>query len=233
MSGTNWTLPLITDTYVNYTAELMQRDVSAATQFNSGMTADSNIPTNAIQWNVTNSNWNIWNGTAWTALTATYGISISGNAATATTAGNATQLGGVAAASYLLSSAAASIYAPLLSPNFSGTPSLPTGATGITQTTGNNTTALATTAFVQATVKFVSIKRQVFSSSGTYTPSAGMLFCDVEAVGSGGGSGGCPATSSSQWGMTGAGSGGCYGVARLTALQIGGSQVVTIGAAGL
>ena len=31
---------------------------------------------------------------------------------------------------------------------FTGTPSLPTGTTGITQTAGNNTTALATTAFV-------------------------------------------------------------------------------------
>jgi hypothetical protein len=39
--------------------------------------------------------------------------------------------------------------APLASPTFSGTPSLPTGTTAITQTAGNNTTALATTAFIQ------------------------------------------------------------------------------------
>jgi hypothetical protein len=39
-------------------------------------------------------------------------------------------------------------YAPLASPTFTGTPSLPTGTTGVTQTAGNNTTALATTAFV-------------------------------------------------------------------------------------
>jgi hypothetical protein len=36
------------------------------------------------------------------------------------------------------------------SPSFTGTPSLPTGATGVTQTAGTNNTALATTAFVQA-----------------------------------------------------------------------------------
>jgi hypothetical protein len=42
--------------------------------------------------------------------------------------------------------------APLASPTFSGTPSLPTGTTGVTQTAGNNTTALATTAFVQQEV---------------------------------------------------------------------------------
>ena len=42
--------------------------------------------------------------------------------------------------------------APLASPTFSGTPSLPTGTIGVTQTAGNNTTALATTAFVTAAV---------------------------------------------------------------------------------
>lgn len=35
---------------------------------------------------------------------------------------------------------------------FTGTPSLPTGATGITQTSGNNTTRLATTAFVSSAI---------------------------------------------------------------------------------
>jgi hypothetical protein len=42
--------------------------------------------------------------------------------------------------------------ADLASPTFTGTPALPTGATGITQSTGNNTTALATTAFVQTAI---------------------------------------------------------------------------------
>lgn len=42
-------------------------------------------------------------------------------------------------------------YAPLASPVFTGTPSLPTGTTGITQANGNNSTALATTAYVLAT----------------------------------------------------------------------------------
>jgi hypothetical protein len=42
--------------------------------------------------------------------------------------------------------------APLESPTFTGTPSLPTGTTGVTQSAGNNTTALATTEFVTAAV---------------------------------------------------------------------------------
>jgi len=40
--------------------------------------------------------------------------------------------------------------ADLASPTFTGTPALPTGTTGVTQTAGDTTTALATTAFVQA-----------------------------------------------------------------------------------
>jgi hypothetical protein len=40
--------------------------------------------------------------------------------------------------------------ADLLSPTFTGTPALPTGTTAVTQSAANNTTAVATTAFVQA-----------------------------------------------------------------------------------
>jgi hypothetical protein len=40
--------------------------------------------------------------------------------------------------------------APLASPTFTGTPTLPTGTIAVTQTAGNNTTAIATTAFVLA-----------------------------------------------------------------------------------
>src|SRR4051812_8026376 len=42
------------------------------------------------------------------------------------------------------------LYAPLASPVFTGTPSLPTGTIAVTQATGSNTTAIATTAFVKA-----------------------------------------------------------------------------------
>ena len=61
--------------------------------------------------------------------------------------------------SYLTTASAASTYftiasaankADLASPTFSGTPSLPTGTTAVTQTAGNNTTAVATTAFVRS-----------------------------------------------------------------------------------
>jgi len=42
--------------------------------------------------------------------------------------------------------------APLASPTFTGTPTLPTGTIATTQTAGNNTTAVATTAFVSTAV---------------------------------------------------------------------------------
>jgi len=40
--------------------------------------------------------------------------------------------------------------ADLVSPTFTGTPTLPTGTIAVTQSSGNSTTAIATTAFVQA-----------------------------------------------------------------------------------
>jgi hypothetical protein len=59
--------------------------------------------------------------------------------------------------------------APLASPTFTGTPSLPTGTTGVTQTAGNNTTALATTAFVTAAVPAFATNAQARTSSNTTT----------------------------------------------------------------
>ena len=45
--------------------------------------------------------------------------------------------------------------ADLASPTFTGTPTLPTGTVGVTQSAGNNSTALATTAFVAASATAV------------------------------------------------------------------------------
>ena len=155
MAGTNWTLPSTGDTVANFTAELMARDVSAMTQQRTSLAADTTPPTGSIRWNDTNFNWESWNGSAWAALTTLYGISISGNAATAT---NSLSLGG----------ALANTYAPLASPAFTGTPSLPTGATGVTQTLGDNTTKIASTAFVFAGL---ALKADLASPAFTGTPS--------------------------------------------------------------
>jgi hypothetical protein len=58
--------------------------------------------------------------------------------------------------------------AGLNSPTFTGTPSLPTGTIGVTQTAGNNTTALATTAFVTAAVPaFATVPQSINPTSTT------------------------------------------------------------------
>jgi hypothetical protein len=59
-------------------------------------------------------------------------------------------------------------FAPLASPTFTGTPSLPTGTIAVTQTAGDNTTAVATTAFVTAAIPSNNVKAWVnFNGQGT------------------------------------------------------------------
>ena len=64
--------------------------------------------------------------------------------------------------------AALDLKANLASPTFSGSPSLPTGSIGVTQSPGNNTTALATTAFVTAAVPaFATTEQAALNTSAT------------------------------------------------------------------
>lgn len=79
---------------------------------------------------------------------------------------------------------------------------------------------------------FSSITVQVFTSSGTYTPTSGMLYCIIELVGAGGGGGGV--VTGGVGTSTTASGGGAGGYARQTfsAATIGASQAVTIGAGG-
>ena len=79
---------------------------------------------------------------------------------------------------------------------------------------------------------FVSIVVQVFTSTGTYTPTSGMLYCTIEVVGGGGGGAGVAATDSTHIALGGGGGGGGYARKTVTAATIGVSQSVTIGAAG-
>ena len=65
-------------------------------------------------------------------------------------------------------------YAPIASPTFTGTPSLPTGTIGITQAVGNDSTSLATTAHVLAAFDLINAlrvteKRVSASPTTTYT----------------------------------------------------------------
>ncbi len=83
------------------------------------------------------------------------------------------------------------------------------------------------------TAKSLSVVRQVFTSTGTYTPTAGMVYCDIEVVGGGGGSGGIATTNASQTSVSGGGGAGGYARKVVSAATIGASQTATVGAAGL
>lgn len=79
----------------------------------------------------------------------------------------------------------------------------------------------------------VNIVRQVFTSTGTYTPTAGMVKVDIQVVGGGGGGGGAAATGLTEFALGGGAGGGGYAQGIFTAAAIGASQAVTIGAAGI
>ena len=107
-------------------------------------------------------------------------------------------------------------------------------ATTITQSQGDNSTKIATTAYVDTAVgagtgAIKSVKTQTFAASGTYTPSTGMAYCVAEVWGAGGGGGGVTATGSAAAGGGGAGG---YVKKTITASSIGVSKAVTIGTGG-
>jgi len=60
--------------------------------------------------------------------------------------------------------------ADLVSPTFTGTPTLPTGTIAVTQSSGNSTTAIATTAFVQAAAAL--ILTTIYPVGSIYTNSS-------------------------------------------------------------
>jgi hypothetical protein len=63
----------------------------------------------------------------------------------------------------------------LTSPTFTGSPVLPTGTTGVTQSAGNNSTALATTAFVQAALNALYPVGSIYMNSSVTTNPATLL----------------------------------------------------------
>lgn len=65
--------------------------------------------------------------------------------------------------------------ADLNSPSFSGTPSLPTGTTAVTQSTGDNSTKLSTTAFVQAALQAIYPVGSVYTNASDGTNPASLL----------------------------------------------------------
>jgi len=65
--------------------------------------------------------------------------------------------------------------ADLASPTFTGTPSLPTGTTAVTQTAGTNSTLLATTAFVQAAIALLYPVGSIYTNATVSTNPGTLL----------------------------------------------------------
>lgn len=80
-----------------------------------------------------------------------------------------------------------------------------------------------------AAIKTINV--QTFTITGVYTPLSGMKYCLIEMVGGGGGGGGVTASPGVANNASG-GSGACYIRSLFTSLDIGASQIVTIGAFG-
>lgn len=91
--------------------------------------------------------------------------------------------------------------------------------------TSNGGTGVSTGAFIKTNI-------QSFTSSGTYTPTAGLLYAIVECEGGGAGGGGAASTTAGTINGAGGGGGGGYARIVLSAATIGASQTVTIGAGG-
>ena len=77
-----------------------------------------------------------------------------------------------------------------------------------------------------------SVVTQVFTSSGTYTPTSGMSYCTIECVGGGGGGGGSSTCSSTRVSVGAGGDSGVYARKVASSATVGASQTVTIGAGG-
>lgn len=76
--------------------------------------------------------------------------------------------------------------ADLASPAFTGSPSLPTGTTGVTQSAGTNSTALATTAFVQAALSALYPVGSIYTNATSSTnPGTSLGFGTWTAFGAG------------------------------------------------
>jgi hypothetical protein len=116
----NWNNPALTSLYTDFLTELKARDTDLALQFDG--TTSSNLATGTIRWNSTANRWQKWNGSSWAELTTTYALT------GLSTTGNAS-IGGTLGVTGATTLAA---------------------ATATTPATGDNSTAVATTAYVRA-----------------------------------------------------------------------------------
>jgi len=151
----NWSNPTTSSLYTDVLAELKGRDTDAALMFDG--TGSTNVPSGAIAWSSSVNRWQRYNGTSYQELTSVYaltGLSTVGNAAiggtlnvtgqtslataTATTPSTADDNTNIATTAFVKAQA----YSPIASPTFTGTVTIPAGAsiTGYLTTTSAGAT---------------------------------------------------------------------------------------------
>jgi len=112
----------------------------------------------------------MYNGTAWVDQPITLGTDTTGSYVTSLVAGTGVTLSNNSGESATPTVAVdTTIIAPLASPTFTGTPTLPTGTIATTQTAADNSTAIATTAFVTTADN---LKANIASPALTGIPTA-------------------------------------------------------------
>ena len=156
----DWSNPQLTSTYTNFVAEVKDRDVDLALQFDG--TTSTNLATGTIRWSSSANRWQKWSGSTWAELTGTYaltGLSTTGAAtigttlnvtgqttlatATATTPSTADNNTNIATTAFVKAQG----YAPLASPTFTGSVTIPAGAS----IAGYLTTAAAAAGYATVT----------------------------------------------------------------------------------
>jgi hypothetical protein len=85
----NHNLPTLTSTYANFVNEMDARMDDISIGFDPALTTVTNMATGTIRWVAASNKWQKWSGSSWNDLAATYAISISGNANTASSVNNA------------------------------------------------------------------------------------------------------------------------------------------------
>ncbi len=107
-----------------------------------------------------------------------------------------------------------------------------TAANTVGELTTANSKLPATNSSGTLAMRAFSINVQTFTSSGTYTPTSGMLYCIIECVGNGGGGGGTATASAANLSIGGGGGGGGYSRKFSSATTVGASQTITVGTTG-
>lgn len=104
-----------------------------------------------------------------------------------------------------------------------------TAGSGITITPGAGSISISASG---GSSGISSIVVRKFTTSATYFPTSGMVFCNVKMVGGGGGGGGCADSTDNKVAAASGGSSSGYSESTLTAATVGASQTITVGAGG-